>query len=325
MRQPTAAMPWLDGLPGCTMSEAWPTTPEVYNLFMSRPDPNQVIWGNRSPDYLRTTVGNGRSTTNTTTTMQFSVGLEGELPSGDDFWDVTVSTGRSDNVVNQLGSVRLSSLRALYLVPNYGRGAVFDPNPTHSGFAESTPTCESGLPIIDRFVPTKDCVQILSPSLKNEREMTQNILEANLTGDLVEMPSGPLQYALGLSYRDNSFNFVPDNLSDNANFLDPIAGTYPNEPSFGEFDVSELYGELLIPIVEDGPAGVDHFTRRARRPHLGLEHVEHAQSRNVQGADRLGLYSTLQDARRVQPSVPCAESGRALHRAHANLRRYRRS
>ena len=24
---PTAAMPWLDGLPGCTMSEAWPTTP----------------------------------------------------------------------------------------------------------------------------------------------------------------------------------------------------------------------------------------------------------------------------------------------------------
>ena len=227
---------------------------------MSRPDPNQVIWGNRSPDYLRTTVGNGRSTTNTTTTMQFSLGLEGELPSGDDVWDVTVSTGRSDNVVNQLGSVRLSSLRALYLVPNYGRGAVFDPNPTHSGFAESNPTCASGLPIIDRFVPTEDCVQILSPSLKNEREMTQNILEANLTGDLVEMPSGPLQYALGLSYRDNSFNFVPDNLSDNANFLDPIAGTYPNEPSFGEFDVSELYGELLIPIVDDGPTGVDHFT-----------------------------------------------------------------
>jgi iron complex outermembrane recepter protein len=257
---PTAAMPWLDGLPGCTMSEAWPTTPEVYNLFMSRPDPNQVIWGNRSPDYLRTSVGNGRSTTNTTTTMQFSLGLEGELPSGDDQWDMTISTGRSDNVVNQLGSVRLSSLRALYLFPNYGRNAVFDPNPTHSGFAESTPTCASGLPIIDRFVPSLDCVQILSPSLKNEREMTQNIFEANLVGDLVEMPSGPLQYALGVSHRDNSFNFTPDNLSDNANFLDPIAGTFPNEPSFGEFDVSEVYGELLIPIIEDGPAGVDHFT-----------------------------------------------------------------
>ncbi len=90
--------------------------------------------------------------------------------------------------------------------------------------------------------------------------MTQNILEANLVGDLAEMPAGLLQYALGFAYRDNSFNFTPDNLSDNANFLDPIAGTYPNEPSFGEFDVSELYGELLIPIVNDGPIGVDHFS-----------------------------------------------------------------
>ena len=256
---PTPQMPWLDGQPGCTMSEAWPTTPEIYNLFMSRPDPNQIIWGNRSPDYLRTSIGNGRSTTNTTTTMQLSFGLEGSLPSGDDVWDVVLSTGRSDNLVNQLGSVRLSSLRALYLYPNYGRGAIFDPNPTHSGFAESTPTCTSGLPIIERFVPSQDCVQIIAPSLKNEREMTQTILEANMTGDLAEMSAGALQYALGYAYRENSFNFVPDNLSDNANFLDPIAGTYPNEPSFGEFDVSEIYGELVIPIVSDGPAVARHF------------------------------------------------------------------
>src|SRR5690606_3023564 len=108
-----------------------------YNLFMSRPDPNRVIWGNRSPDYLREAIGGGRSTTNTTTTMNFSVGLEGELPSGDDFWDVTVSTGRSDNIVNQNGSVRLSSLRALYLVPNFGRNAIFDPEPVNNGFAET--------------------------------------------------------------------------------------------------------------------------------------------------------------------------------------------
>jgi len=108
-------------------------------------------------------------------------------------------------------------------------------------------------------VPTEDCVKILAPSLKNEREMTQTILEANITGDLVEMSPGPLQYALGFAYRENSFNFVPDNLSDNANFLDPIAGTYPNEPSFGEFDVSEVYGELIVPIVSDGPAIANHF------------------------------------------------------------------
>ena len=257
---PTPERPWLDGLPGCTMSEAWPTSAEVYNLFMSRLEPNAVIWGNRAPDYLREAIGAGRSTTNQTTTMNFTLGLEGELPSGNDFWDVSISTGRSDNIVNQIGSVRLSSLRALYLFPNYGRGAIFDPNPTDDGFAESSPTCTTGLPIFERFVPSQDCVQIIAPSLKNQREMTQSVLEANMVGDLVEMPAGPLQYALGLTYRENSFDFVPDNLSDNANFLDPIAGTFPNEPSFGEFDVSEVYGELLVPIVSGGPAGVEHFT-----------------------------------------------------------------
>ncbi|MDX1562243.1 MAG: TonB-dependent receptor, partial [Gammaproteobacteria bacterium] len=257
---PTPEMPWLDGLPGCTMSEAWPTSAEIYNLFMSRPDPNRIIWGNRSPDYLRNALGRGRSTTNTTTTMNFSMGVEGDLPSGNDFWDLTISTGRSDNIVNQLGSVRLSSLRALYLVPNYGRNAIFDPEPVNDGFAENNSTCTTGLPIFQRFIPSRDCVGMIAPSLKNQREMTQTVIEGNLVGDLAEMRAGPLQYALGATYRENSYEFTPDNLSDNQNFLDPIAGTYPNEFSAGEFDVTEIYGELLIPIVSDGPAGVSHFT-----------------------------------------------------------------
>ncbi len=256
----TPEMPWLDGQPGCTMSEAWPTSPEVYNLFMSRPDPNAIFWGNRSPDYLREAIGAGRSTTNTTTTMQFSLGLEGELPSGNDFWDVTISTGRSDNLVNQNGSVRLSTLRALYLVPNYGRNAVFDPEPVNDGFAETNSTCTSGLPIFERFIPSADCIAMIAPALKNTREMKQTMLEANIVGDLAEMPAGPLQYALGTTYRENSFLHTPDNLSLNSNFIDPIAGTFPNDVSFGEFDVSEVYGELLIPIVSDGPSGVEHFT-----------------------------------------------------------------
>jgi len=48
-------------------------------------------------------------------------------------------------------------------------------------------------------------------------------------------------------------------LSDIQNEVDPIAGLFPNEASAGEFDVSEIYGELLIPIVSDGPIGVEHF------------------------------------------------------------------
>ncbi|HUF71595.1 MAG TPA: TonB-dependent receptor [Gammaproteobacteria bacterium] len=255
----TAEKPWLDGLPGCTNSEAWPTSPEIYNLFMQRPDPDAPLWANRPPSYLRDALGGGRSSSNTLTTMNFSLGLEGELPSGNDFWDITLSTGRTDNLIIQRGSVRLGTYRALMAFPNYGRNALFDPNPYVVGFAESTPVCTSGLAIFDNRDVTEDCATMIAPDLKNQNEVTQTILEANLVGDLVEMPAGALQYALGLAYRENSYQFSPDNLSDNQNLIDPIAGLFPNARSGGEFDVAEIYGELLIPIVSGGPAGVEHF------------------------------------------------------------------
>ena len=257
---PTPQMPWLDGLPGCTESEAWPTSPEVWAIMNSRGLPENDVWVSYEPDWLRNALGVGRSTTNTTTTMNLTLGLEGDFPSGDHSWDISLTTGRSDNIVNQLGSMSLTPYRNLLGSPNFGRNATFDQNPWEfGGFAESTPSCTTGLPIIRRFVPSSNCVAMVSPSLKNQREMTQTILEANLVGDLAEMRAGPLQYALGTTYRENSFDYTPDNLSDVENIASPIAGLFPNEPSNGEFDVSELYGELLVPIVSDGPIGVEHF------------------------------------------------------------------
>ena len=113
---------------------------------------------------------------------------------------------------------------------------------------------------------------MISPELKNQREMTQTILEANLVGDLAEMSAGTLQYAAGYTYRENGFDFAPDNLSDIRTSSIRSRACSPNETSGGEFDVSEIYGELLIPIVSDGPTGVEHFNVELGAPHLGLEH-----------------------------------------------------
>ncbi len=257
---PSAARPWLDGLPGCTMSEAWPVPADIYNIMRSRPNNNNILWASREPDWLRSALGAGRSTTQVTTTMSFQLGLEGDFPSGEHSWDVTLSTGRSDNQNNQLGSTRLTTYRDILTYPNFGRNARFDSNPWEfGGFAESTATCTSGVPIADNRAVSEDCVQMVAPSLKNQTVVDQTILEANLIGDLAEMPAGVLQYAIGLTYRENYFKYEPDNLSDYQNQADPIAGLFPTETSTGEFDVSEIYGELLIPIVEDGPIGVDHF------------------------------------------------------------------
>jgi outer membrane receptor protein involved in Fe transport len=256
----TPGMPWADGLPGCTNSEAWPVPPQIYNLMMSRPRPNETVWVSREPDWMRNALGAGRSTTNTTTTMSFTMGLEGDFPSGDQHWDVSLTTGRSDNVVNQLGSMRLHSYRDVVAFPNFGKNAIFDPNPWEAGgFAETSPTCTSGLPLADNRAVSADCLSIISPALKNVQEVTQSIFEANLTGDLAKMKAGSLQYALGTDYRENSFDYTPDNLSDQQNEIDTIAGLFPTEHSEGEFHVAELYGELFVPLIANGPKIASHF------------------------------------------------------------------
>jgi iron complex outermembrane recepter protein len=259
---PTAAEPWHPATvqPGCTKSQAFPTTAELYNIMISRVDPEQIVWLSREPDWLRSALGAGRSTGNTTTTMSLSLGLEGELPSGNHFWDVSLYTGRTDNYTNQLGSIRLHSYRRLLESPNYGQNIIYDSNPWDlGGFGEPQPSCTTGLPIVHDFVASDDCIDIIAPKLKNEREMTQMIFEANLVGTLAEMPAGPLQYALGSAYRENSFFWAADNLQGMGSITDEIAGLFPNQDSGGEFDVREIYGELLIPIVSNGPVGVRHF------------------------------------------------------------------
>jgi iron complex outermembrane recepter protein len=268
-----------DGVPGCTEREAWPLPPEVVALFDSRVNNEADVWLSRPPDYLRNAVG-PRSTSSTATTSQLSLGFEGDFPSGEHQWDVMASTGRYDSLVIQRGSTRLSTYRAVASSPNFGRGFIGDPNPYIVGFAESIATCTSGLPVITDFQISSDCVTMLSPDLKNKSEITQTIVEANLVGDLAEMRAGPLSYALGTSYRKNDYEFEPDNLSQNQNFIDPIAGLFPNENSAGEFDVTELYGELLIPIVNNGPTGFRRveFELGARVSDWSIEGVDTLES-----------------------------------------------
>ncbi len=248
-----------DGQIGCTESEAFPLPPEMVALMSTRRLPQENLWMNRPPDWMREAEGGGRRSESTTNIMQLSIGLEGDLADGKHSWDASVSTGRTDNLVIQKGSARLSQWRAIATSPNFGRGFTYDANPYGVGFAESSPTCETGLPLIEVFAPGADCVEAISPSLKNQDVVTQTVYEANLMGDLLEMNAGPLSYAVGTTYREASFTYAPDNLSLNQNFVDTIGGLFPNGNSEGKFDVSEAYGELLVPIIADGPFLLNHL------------------------------------------------------------------
>jgi outer membrane receptor protein involved in Fe transport len=249
----------------------------------ARRNPDQDLWISRPPDYIRNAIGSSRSGETTSTISNFSLGLEGDFVSGNHSWDLTLSTGRTDSMAVQAGSARLSTYRAMMASPNFGRNAVFDPNAYVAGFAESTPTCTSGLPVITDFAISNDCAE-LTPDRKNQTNLSQNILSS--TSPATWRCGLSFGYAIGTSYRENAFTYTPDNLSLNQNFVDPIAGLFPNEGSEGEFDVAELYGELLVPIVSDGPAGFDHFN---------VELGARLSDWSMDAVDTLASYKTMID------------------------------
>ncbi|MGB3456751.1 MAG: TonB-dependent receptor [Litorimonas sp.] len=84
----------------------------------------------------------------------------------------------------------------------------------------------------------------------NDR-FNQDLLQfsANLTGDLPDLwGAGAPGFAIGAEYREESSTSAPDELA-------LVANTFANsiQPTSGEFDVAEVYGELQLPLLTDLP------------------------------------------------------------------------
>ena len=81
--------------------------------------------------------------------------------------------------------------------------------------------------------------------------MTQHVVSGTLTGDsqgLLELPGGPISFALGGEYRKENSRFVADELvSQGLTFTSALGDTR------GAFDVWEVFGEVNLPILADMP------------------------------------------------------------------------
>jgi hypothetical protein len=110
-------------------------------------------------------------------------------------------------------------------------------------------TCTSGLPIFyGTTASTSDnCYDAIIGGYKSQTEVSQDIFEANLQGTITEMRAGPLQFAAGISNRRNGFVYEPGNPQ--AAIFDSPLGLFVSNPTAGDTEVSELYGELIVPIV----------------------------------------------------------------------------
>jgi outer membrane receptor protein involved in Fe transport len=252
-----------DGQAGCTESEAWPVSPELEALLASRNDPDADFSFNYGLDFsaFGAAGAHDRSIYSETRTNQISFGLRGDVDGIDGTWDVLVSEGRSKLDVRLEGYASLERTRTLFTrSPNWGYGFFAQGNAgvPGGGFSGGVARCTSGMPVFRNHADiSEDCLKAIFTTLNHQSEMKQKFVEANLQGHLVDMPAGEARFSAGVHSRENSYYYIFDPLQTQESFNDNPMG-FPANNTIGETAVDEIYGEVLLPLLE-GKTGVRHL------------------------------------------------------------------
>lgn len=127
------------------------------------------------------------------------------------------------------------------------------PNPGLTSFAPGDGSCVP-VNLFGQGSVTAEAADFFLARTEVEFELEQFVLNAVIDGnseDFFELPAGPISYALGAEYREERSAFRPDplqiaGLGFFGAFQDPT-------PVAGNFDVTEIFGEVSIPILADQP------------------------------------------------------------------------
>jgi len=168
------------------------------------------------------------------------LGFEGDIFDGWR-WDASYNYGRVTEQQRSNGQVNVANFRnALATIPGPNGPICADPIARAGG---CVPINIYGFNSISAAA-----VKYIAAEQTLQTKITQQVLQANLTGSLFELPAGPLGIAIGAEYRKETSNEDNDALT-NAGLN---AGNALPDTS-GSFDVKEAYGEVAIPILADTP------------------------------------------------------------------------
>lgn len=177
-------------------------------------------------------------------TVRAAVGLEGTF--GNDLsWDVSYVTASNDSVQNPRDTIVDNFQSALQ---GFG-GNACDTSPTAD---EPAVAGQGGCLFFDAFDPTQNAADdeafrdfFIGDFVANAQS-NLDVIEGNLTGTLTELPAGPLGFAIGAQYRDQSIDYRFNSLTQQDAF-----GLLIGNPNFsGSLDVAAIYGEVLVPATE---------------------------------------------------------------------------
>lgn len=273
---------------GCTQSQAFPVSPQLAALLASRgpnaisndttpvtydPETGQpvVISGADASWNLGGTLNflPSRTIENNTNLYQILAGFRGDFGFSDWTWEAYASHGATRTDLDYIGWASTERWRAIATAPNYGRGYTFD------GAGSTSATCTSGLPVFEQFEISQDCIDAISANYTDRTRLTQDIYEATAQGALFDLPAGELRAAVGLTYRKNEFQYLPDAQREVNSIIDIPVGTFGQANVEGKTTVKEAYGELLVPLLRD------KFMARSLELELGYRYSDYDTAGSV--------------------------------------------
>ncbi|MEX2151642.1 MAG: TonB-dependent receptor [Steroidobacteraceae bacterium] len=179
-------------------------------------------------------------------TWYVSGGFDGEfeLAGRRMYWDATAI--RAENKATQ---IKLNQFNARSINIAMGDPAV----------CAATPGCVP-LNIVGEGSITPEMLDYITYTGVDHSSQSLTDVTANLSGELFSLPAGPVGFAIGVEHREEQGSFTPDPVVAAGETAD-----VPTSPTVGGYDVDEVYGEVIVPILKDQPgAQVLNFSAALR-------------------------------------------------------------
>lgn len=196
-----------------------------------------------------------RVSTSDQNTLRFAAALEGSFDIGERFfdWDVggvfsqskTLQTGHGDfHIPNVVAATGPSFLNAQNVVQC---GTAANPIPLNQ-CVPWNPLAGYGAGTVANSLSDPAVQRLLFPTTHSRGETTTSMYFANLSGLIATLPAGDLTFAVGAEHRKESGEFVPDALAQSG-----MSSTLAAGATYGEYDLTEYYAELNVPILSGLP------------------------------------------------------------------------
>ena len=163
---------------------------------------------------------------------QITAGLKGNLGYKDWKWDAYASTGHTNYDIAASGYVNIAALQTLLNAKDGGASI-----------------CQGGYSPFAFGPVSSACATYLLRTLKETTTLDQRVMEATMQGGLMDLPAGEMRAAFGVDSRNIAYNYRGD---DQQTFSE-VFFSRPVNNSGGTSKVSEIFGELTVPLLNQMP------------------------------------------------------------------------